>query len=423
MHPRRRRVGDRRRSRRTGGRRPRGRPQPTAPSSARRSPGPSARWRRAGPGPRTHEGGRARRRASAGRRSIRPVRARPGGLPKAGAPDRWSAARRRPNCSAICVVGRPSRTRCIPSVVAVTSSTAGTGGPPGTRIHRRPAASVARKRAASPPARRFQWTSDTSASSQALRRTRRRDPASPPGGMEDARVTEPLEFDPIPDIRLIACDMDGTLLDDDDAIHDDFWPLIDQLHERGIIFCPASGAAVLQPAGALQADCRRGDLHRRERHLRRCARAASSARTAWIGIVARELIRVDPGSQRARSRRRRRAVRQGARPTSSARDPAFLAEVVKYYHRLDRSSRISLAIEDDILKVAVYDFASSERISAPAFAPLSRHPPGGRFGASTGWTSWPHRRTRDRASATSRRRCGSPGTRRWSSGTFSTTWR
>ena len=51
----------------------------------------------------------------------------------------------------------------------------------------------------------------------------------------------PVCLDHVPDIRLIACDMDGTLLDDDNAIHDDFWPLIDQLHARGILFCPASG--------------------------------------------------------------------------------------------------------------------------------------------------------------------------------------
>ena len=53
---------------------------------------------------------------------------------------------------------------------------------------------------------------------------------TPPSDLPAAGPVEPLEFDPIPDIRLIACDMDGTLLDDDDAIHDDFWPLIDALH-------------------------------------------------------------------------------------------------------------------------------------------------------------------------------------------------
>ena len=48
-------------------------------------------------------------------------------------------------------------------------------------------------------------------------------------------------LDHVPDIRLIACDMDGTLLDDEDAIDDEFWPLVDQLQAREIVFCPASG--------------------------------------------------------------------------------------------------------------------------------------------------------------------------------------
>ena len=47
--------------------------------------------------------------------------------------------------------------------------------------------------------------------------------------------------DPRPDIRLIAADMDGTLLDQEDQLHEHLWPLIDELSERGIVFCPASG--------------------------------------------------------------------------------------------------------------------------------------------------------------------------------------
>ena len=54
-------------------------------------------------------------------------------------------------------------------------------------------------------------------------------------------VLHPPLFDHVPDIRLIAVDLDGTLLDDDKAIHDDFWPLLDELAGRGIVLCPASG--------------------------------------------------------------------------------------------------------------------------------------------------------------------------------------
>ena len=45
----------------------------------------------------------------------------------------------------------------------------------------------------------------------------------------------PVDLDHIPDIRLIAFDMDGTLLDDDDAIHDEFWPLIETGAVRPLI--------------------------------------------------------------------------------------------------------------------------------------------------------------------------------------------
>ena len=42
------------------------------------------------------------------------------------------------------------------------------------------------------------------------------------------------------DIRLIVADMDGTLLDGDSNIPDDFWPLLDELHAKGVEFVPAT---------------------------------------------------------------------------------------------------------------------------------------------------------------------------------------
>ena len=46
---------------------------------------------------------------------------------------------------------------------------------------------------------------------------------------------------PSPTSGSIAVDMDGSLLDDEKRIHDDFWPLLDELADRGILLCPASG--------------------------------------------------------------------------------------------------------------------------------------------------------------------------------------
>lgn len=42
-------------------------------------------------------------------------------------------------------------------------------------------------------------------------------------------------------IKLIVSDMDGTLLDDNKKLHDDFWEVFEELKKRGIYFVPASG--------------------------------------------------------------------------------------------------------------------------------------------------------------------------------------
>ena len=211
-------------------------------------------------------------------------------------------------------------------------------------------------------------------------------------------------FDPRPDIRLIACDMDGTLLDDEDEVHDDFWPLIDELHERGILFCPATG---------------RQYYNLRERFAASPTRSCSSPRTAptWCAGPRAELRL--PGARRARAmvatvREINDAASTSApscaarrRPTSSARTQPFRDEVDKYYPRLQVVDDLSTVTDDDVLKVAIYDFVSSEQVSAPA-SPGSTRRTRWSCPASTGWTSpaWP--RTRARRSATSRRRSASP---------------
>lgn len=174
-----------------------------------------------------------------------------------------------------------------------------------------------------------------------------------------------VDLDHVPDIRLIACDMDGTLLDDDDAVHDDFWPLIDRLHARGIVFCPASGRQyynllerfepianevifiaengtyVVRDGAELSSDCLDRDV---ARELVTTAREAVGAGKD-IGVV----------------------LCGKASAYIERTDPAFLAQVDKYYHRLARVDDLQ-AVSDDILKVAFYDFVSSEHVTAPLFA-------------------------------------------------------
>jgi Cof subfamily protein (haloacid dehalogenase superfamily) len=189
--------------------------------------------------------------------------------------------------------------------------------------------------------------------------------AEPPAPESAAGSVDPLEFDRIPDIRLIACDMDGTLLDDEDAIHDDFWPLIDTLHARGIVFCPASGR---QYYNLLERFEPIADevvfIAENGTYVVRGGQELSS--DCLDRQVARELIDV------ARDLNARGAdvgaVLCGKTSAYIERtDQPFLAEVDKYYHRLRIVEDLN-EVDDDVLKVAIYDFESSEHVSAPAYA-------------------------------------------------------
>jgi Cof subfamily protein (haloacid dehalogenase superfamily) len=188
-------------------------------------------------------------------------------------------------------------------------------------------------------------------------------PATPQAA---AAVADDLpRLDHVPDIRLIACDMDGTLLDDEDAVHDDFWPLIDLLHARGITFCPASGR---QYYNLLERFEPIADevifIAENGTYVVRGGQELSS--DCLDREVARALI--DVTRELARGGADVGAVLCGKSSAWIERaDQPFRDEVDKYYHRLQVVEDLN-AVDDDVLKVAIYDFVSSERISAPAFA-------------------------------------------------------
>ena len=174
----------------------------------------------------------------------------------------------------------------------------------------------------------------------------------------------PVNLDHRPDIRLIACDMDGTLLDDDGAIHDDFWPLIDQLHARGIIFCPASGRqyySLFERFKPIADEL----IFIAENGTYVVQKGIELSSDCLTREAARELIRVYQNLRRNETDVG--AVLCGKRSAHIETGNAdFLAEVKKYYHRLEIVDDL-LAVEDDILKVAVFTFRSSEHVIYPAF--------------------------------------------------------
>ena len=165
-------------------------------------------------------------------------------------------------------------------------------------------------------------------------------------------------LEPRPDIRLIAADLDGTLVDDAKRIHDEFWPLVDELHRRGVTFCPASGRQyfnLLQLFEDVAADV----VFIAENGTYVVADGRELSSDCMSLDVARQVV------VRVRAIPMSGAVLCGKKSAYVERtDGAFVAQVRPYYTRLAIVHDL-LDVEDEILKVAVYDFVSSEQNAGP----------------------------------------------------------
>ncbi|MEV7127713.1 Cof-type HAD-IIB family hydrolase [Streptomyces sp. NPDC093260] len=165
------------------------------------------------------------------------------------------------------------------------------------------------------------------------------------------------------DIRLIVTDMDGTLLDDAKRIPEGLWSTLAELRRRGVLFSPASGRQYATLAKEFAgADEGMVFIAENGAHVVRDGEELSS--DPMDPAVARRLVRAarelgaggtDVG-----------AVVCGKRSAYVERgDEAFLAEVRKYYveHRVMADAT---EIDDDVVKVALFDFGPAERSTAPA---------------------------------------------------------
>jgi hypothetical protein len=188
-------------------------------------------------------------------------------------------------------------------------------------------------------------------------------------------LAEPAEiptFPTTPDIRLIATDMDGTLLDDDKRLHEQFWPLLEELDRRGVLFCPASGrqyttllrefeivaggaadmvfiadngSMVMRGGQEISSTCLpREEAHRLVLALRQ---------TLSDGVDAGAVVSTKRSSFVERS------------------DTAFLDQVGRYNVDLQIVPDLLEVIHDDVLKIAVYDFGSAEHTTLPRLAGLA----------------------------------------------------
>ena len=166
---------------------------------------------------------------------------------------------------------------------------------------------------------------------------------------------------PRPDIRLVVTDLDGTLLDDDREIHEEFWPLADELFRRGIVFAPASGRYV---------------------HSLRQKFSAIADEVVFIAsngahvVAGGEDLHTDllPRELAAEVVRRVRDV-TGATPVLCGRrsayieddDEAFVAWIGPHYPELVVVEDLR-TVDDDVLSVGIFDRRSAEENSLRALA-------------------------------------------------------
>lgn len=170
------------------------------------------------------------------------------------------------------------------------------------------------------------------------------------------------------DIRLIASDMDGSLLDERGRVPDSLWPLLDELGRRGIAFCPASG---------------RQYANLREQFGDRGADLVYIAENGAYVVQDGTTLSTDPLPEHEAP-----LVIQRVRDLAAAGhdvgmvlcgqragyiergDGAFSEHASRHYAWLQQVDDLG-AVDDLMLKIAVFDFGSIEESTAPAFADLA----------------------------------------------------
>jgi Cof subfamily protein (haloacid dehalogenase superfamily) len=167
-----------------------------------------------------------------------------------------------------------------------------------------------------------------------------------------------------PDVRLVVVDMDGTLLDPDHRLPAGLGALLADLAARGVRFSPASGRqhatlvrqlAAVGPTDDLVVIAENGSY------------VAQGGRELSSVTVARDVV---DGVVRTVRELAAAGVRAGAIVCGKRSawveddDPAFLAEARQYYALLEQVDDL-LAVDDEVLKVAVFDAGNAADTTAP----------------------------------------------------------
>ncbi|GAB3385571.1 Cof-type HAD-IIB family hydrolase [Humibacter soli] len=169
----------------------------------------------------------------------------------------------------------------------------------------------------------------------------------------------------LPDLRLVAADMDGTLLDEQGCVPDRLWPLLNVMRDRGISFVPASGRqyATLRHTFANVADDMSFIAENGTYVVHNGVEVSSSTMVpSFVRTVLDDVHRlaaegVDLG-----------IVLCGKERAYVERDDrSFLDEVAKYYLAHETVDDLADRTEG-VIKIAVFEFGDIERDVEPAMA-------------------------------------------------------
>lgn len=164
-------------------------------------------------------------------------------------------------------------------------------------------------------------------------------------------------------IKLVVTDMDGTLLDDNHQINEEFWGVLTELKAKDKMFCVASGRQYYNLLERFKGH---------EEGMIFIAENGSIVMKDGKEIFSKELDKEEAKEfiKIARTIPNVSAVLCGKKSAYiEDSKEIFTDEVAKYYHHFEIVNDL-LEVEDDILKVAIYDFGSSETNAYPRYKPF-----------------------------------------------------
>lgn len=171
-----------------------------------------------------------------------------------------------------------------------------------------------------------------------------------------------------PDIRLIAVDLDGTLLDEAGEVPPGTWGLLDRLRQRDIMFAPASGRQYAKLLDVFAGHTESMVMISENGNF--VVRDGVELASSVMGPdVVRRIV------EHARTLRRRLGVRvvlcgKRAAYVEPSEDAFVAVEVTPYFSDIEEVPDL-LAVTDDILKLSVFSPGDAETLLAPEFAPFS----------------------------------------------------